>query len=78
MNPRGLSQIVQLTRHVNTGTISSFHKTYLEWFKDPLSYLFFVLTSSINDIQRFRTKILPGETTEVFAYVQEDKPVTTN
>jgi len=33
------------------------------------------LTQSINGLLRFRTKIFPGETTEVFAHVRRNEPV---
>ena len=42
--------------------------------KDPHTYLFLDLTLSINDLSRFRTKIFPGETTEVFAPVRGNVP----
>jgi len=38
--------------------------------KDPHTYLLLDLTQSNNDLLRFRSKIFPGETTEVFAPVQ--------
>lgn len=74
-NPRDKTQIVHLARQVYPENISSFHKTYLEACKDPHSYLFLDLTQSINDLLRFRTKIFPGETCEVFAPVQGNEPV---
>jgi hypothetical protein len=66
---------VHLARQVYPENISSFHKTYLEACKDPHSYLFQDLTQSINDILRFRTKIFPGEITEIFAPVQVNDPI---
>ena len=75
-NPRDKTQIVHLARQVYPENISSFHKTYLEACKDPHSYLFLDLTQSINDLLRFRTKIFPGETFEVFAPVQGNEPIT--
>ena len=74
-NPRDKTQIVHLARQVYPENISSFHKTYLEACKDPHTYLFLDLTQSINDLLRFRTKIFPGETCEVFAPVQGNEPV---
>jgi hypothetical protein len=52
-----------------------FYKTYLEACKEQHSYLFWDLTQSIKDLVRFRTKIFPGETCEVFAPVQGNEPV---
>ena len=69
------TQIAHLARQVYPENISSFHKTYLEVCIDPHTYLFLDLTESINNILRFRTKILPGETTEVFAPVRGNEPV---
>jgi len=74
-NRRDKTQIVQLARQVYPENISSFHKTYLEVCKDPHTYLFLDLTQSIDDLLRFRTKIFPGETTEVFAPVRGNEPV---
>ena len=74
-NPRDKTQIVHLARQVYPENISSFHKTYLEVCKDPHSYIFLDLTQSINDLLRFRTKIFPGEYTEVFAAVPGNEPV---
>jgi hypothetical protein len=74
-NPRDKTQIVHLARQVYPENISSVHKTYLEACKDPHTYLFLDLTQSINDLLRFRTKIFPGEFTEVFAPVQGNEPV---
>ena len=39
------------------------------------TYLFLDLTQSINDLLRFRTKIFPGELTQVFAPVQGNEPI---
>ena len=69
-NPRDKTQIVHLARQVYPENNSSFHKTYPEVCKDPHTYLFLYLTQSINDLIWFRTKILPGEITDVFAPVQ--------
>ena len=69
-NQRDKTQIVHLARQVYPEKFSSFHKTYLETCKDPHTYLFLDLTQSINDLPRFRTKIYPGEITEVFTPVQ--------
>jgi len=74
-NLRDKTQIVHLARQVYPENISSFHKTYLEACKDPHTYLFLDLTQSINDLLRFRTKIFPVETCEVFAPVQGNEPV---
>jgi len=74
-NPRHKTQIVHLARQVYPENISSFHKTYLEVCKDPHTYLLLDLTQSINDLLRFRTKIFPGETTQVFAPAQANEPV---
>ena len=38
-------------------------------------HIFLDITQSINDLLRFRTKIFPGETCEVFASVQGNEPV---
>ena len=43
--------------------------------KDPHTYLFLDLTQSINDLLRFRTKIFPGESTEVFAPIHGNDSV---
>ena len=59
-NTRDKTQIVHLARKVYPENISSFHKTYLEAFKDPHSYLFLDLTQSIKDLLRFRTNNFPG------------------
>jgi len=64
-NPRDKTQ-----RH-----ISSFHKTFLDVCNDPHTYLFLDLTQSINDMFNFRTKIFPGETTDVFAPVRSIEQV---
>ena len=48
---------------------------YLDAFKDPHTYLFMDFTHSINDLLKFRTKILPVEITEVFAPVQGNVPI---
>jgi len=69
-NPRDRTQIVHLARQFYPENISSFHKTYLEVCKEPHTYLFLDLTQSIDDLLRFRTKIIPGETTEEFAPVR--------
>jgi len=74
-NPRDKTQIVHLARQVYPENTSSFHKTYLDVCKDPHTYLFLDLTQSINDLLRFRTKIFPGELTEVFAPVQGNEPI---
>ena len=74
-NPRDKTQIVHLARQVYPENTSSFHKTYLNVCKDPHTYLFLDLTQSINDLLRFRTKIFPGELTEVFAPVQGNEPI---
>ena len=67
------TQIVHLVRQVYPENISRFHKTYLEVCKDAHTYLFLDLT--VNDLLRFRTKIFPGEITEVFAPVQGNGPI---
>jgi len=74
-NSRDKTQIVHLAWQVYPENISNFHKTYLEVCKDPYTYLFLDLSQSINDLLRFRTKIFPGETTEVFAPVRGNEPV---
>jgi len=74
-NPSDKTKIVHLARQFKPENISSFHKTYLEVCRDPHRYLFLDLTQSINDLIRFRTKIFPGETTEVFAPVRVNEPV---
>jgi len=74
-NPRDKTQIVHLARQVYPENISSFQKTYLDVCKDPHSYLFLDFTLSINSLLRFRTKIYPGENTEVFAPVEGNKPI---
>ena len=74
-NARDKIQIVHLARQVYRENISSFHKTYLEVCKVQHTYLFLDLTQSINDLLRFRTKIFPAETTEVFVAVQGNEPV---
>ena len=71
-NPRDKTKIVRLARQVYPENISIFHKTYLE---DLHIYLFLDLTQSINDLIRFRTKIFPGEITEVFAPVHGNEPI---
>jgi len=74
-NPRDKTQIVHLARQVYPENISSFHKTYVDVCKDPHSYLFLDFTQSINSSLRFRTKIFPGENTEVFAAVEGNELV---
>jgi len=74
-NPRDKTQIVHLARQVYPENISSFHKTYLDVCKDPHSYLFLDFTQSINSLLRFRTKIFPGENTEVFEPVEGNEPI---
>ena len=69
-NPRDKAQIVPLAWQFYPENNSSFHKTYLEVCKVPNTYLFLDLTQSINDLLRFRTRIFPGEITEIFAPVQ--------
>ena len=63
-----MTQIVHLARQVYPENISSFHKTYLDICKDP-HCLFLDFTQSIDRFLRFRTKIFPGENTEVFTAV---------
>ena len=60
-NPRDKTQIEHLARQGYPANISSFHKTYLEACKDSHTYLFLDLIQSINDLLRFRTKILLGK-----------------
>jgi len=74
-NPRDKTQVVHLARQVYPENVSSFHKTYLQLCEEPHTYLFLDLTQSINNLLRFRTKIFPGETTEVFAPVRANEPV---
>ena len=70
-----ITQIVHWARQIYPENISSFHKTYLASCKDPHTYLFLDMTQSINDLIRFRTKIFPGEITDVFAPVQGNDPI---
>ena len=65
-----IRQIVHMARQVHPENISIFQKKYLEACKDPHTYLFLDLTQSINDLLRFRTKIFPGDITDVFAPAQ--------
>ena len=74
-NPRDKTQIVHLALQVYPENISSFYKRYLDVCKDTHTYLFLDLTQSINDLPRFKTKIFPGELTEVFAPVQGNEPI---
>ena len=74
-NPRNKTHIVYLARKFYPENISVFQNTYLEVCKDPHTYLFFDLTQPINDLLRFRTKIFPVETTEVFAHVRGNESV---
>ena len=74
-NPRDKTQILHLAWQVYPEKISSFHKTYIEACEDPHTYLILDLKQSINDLLRFRTKIFPGEITEVFAPVQDNDPI---
>jgi len=74
-NPRDKTQIVHLARQVYPENISSFHKTYLDVCKDPHSYLFLNFMHQVNSLLRFRTKIFPGENTDVFAPVEDNEPV---
>jgi len=48
---------------------------HLDVCKDPHSYLFLDFTQSINSLLKFRTKIFPGENTDVFAPVEGNEPV---
>ena len=57
-NPRDKTQIVHLARQVHPENISSFHKMYLDVCKYPHTYFFLDLTQSINELLRFRTKII--------------------
>ena len=66
---------MHLARQIYPENISSFHKTYLDVCKDPHSYPFLDFTQSINSLLRFRTKIFPGENTDVFAVVEGNEPV---
>jgi len=66
---------VNFARQFYHENISSFHKTYLHVCKDPNSYLFLDFTQSINGLLRFRTKMFPGEDTEVFAALEGNEPV---
>ena len=43
--------------------------------KGPRNYVFFNVTQIINNVLRFRTKIFPWDTTEVFAPLQSYEPV---
>jgi hypothetical protein len=74
-NPRDKTHIVHLARQVYPENISSFHKIYLDVFRDPHTYLFFDLTQSVNDLLRFRTEIFPDEVTEVFAPVKSNEQI---
>jgi hypothetical protein len=74
-NPRDKSQIVFLGRQVYPENTSSFHKAFLDATKEPNSYFFLDLTQNINDLLRFRTKIFPGEITEVYAPVNGNEPL---
>ena len=56
-NPREKTHIVHLARQIYPENISSFHKMYLDAYKDTHSYLFLDLTQSINDLLRFGKKI---------------------
>jgi hypothetical protein len=69
-NPRDQTQTVHLARQLYPANISIFHKIYLDVCRDPHIYLLLHLTQSINDLLRFRTKIFPGEVTEVSAPVK--------
>jgi len=73
--PRNKTQIVHWALQFYPEDISSFHKTYLEVYKDPHIYLFLDLTQLINDVLIYWTSIFPGETTEVFAPVRGNEPV---
>jgi hypothetical protein len=46
-NPRDKGQIVHLARQLYPENISSFHKIYLDVFRDPHTYLFLDLTQSM-------------------------------
>jgi hypothetical protein len=65
---------VHLAWQIYPENISSFHKTCLNVSKDPQSYLYLDFTQSINSLLRFRTKIFPGENTDVFAAVEDNEP----
>ena len=73
--PGDKTQIAHLAHQVYPENISSFHKTYLDVCEDSQNYLFLDVTLSINDLLRFRTKIFPGELTDVFAPVQGNEPI---
>ena len=74
-NSRKKIQIVHLAREFYPEKISSFHKTYLEVCKDQHTYLFLDLKQSNKYLSRWREKIFPGETTEVFAPVRGNELV---
>ena len=74
-NTRDKSPIMYFARQFYPDNISSFQKAYLEACKDPRSYLFLDLTQSINDLLRFRTKMFPGELTEVLAPVKANEQI---
>ena len=74
-NPRDKIHIVHLAGQVYFENVSSFHKTYMVACRDPHSYLFLDLTQSIRDLLRFRSKIFPGKTCEVFAPAGSNEPV---
>ena len=60
-NPRDKTKIVHLAWRVYPDYISSFHKTYLEDFKDPHSYIFLNRKQSSKHLLIFRTRIFPGK-----------------
>ena len=74
-HPTNKTEIVNLDAEFYPENFFSFHKIYLEVCKETHKFLFLDLTQSINDLLRFRTKIFPGETTEVFAPVRDNEPV---
>jgi hypothetical protein len=74
-NPKYNTQIVHLARQVYPENNSSFHKIYLDVCRVFHSYLFLDFTQSINSFLRFRTKVFPGESTDVFVAVSGNEPV---
>ena len=66
---------MHLARQVYPENFSIFHKTYIDVCKHPHSHLFLDFTQSINSLLRFKTKILPGDNTDMFAAVEANEPV---
>ena len=68
-NPRGLSQIICLSRQVFPGKSNLLVDAYEDCMKTPYSYLVVDLSPQASEEERLRSRIFPGEDTLVYQKV---------